>query len=344
MKELKFVEIRTTSDKDYKPIGQGNGIPDIIDEAAWGTLIFEILQDKNGGVRSGTERNGYPVMNTADSLGLDRDTDQYGAFRISKPSTTLAAGLFAHLARELKPFNKERSAELQKRAEHAWAYVGDTTSIPHKLYYYIQYYLLTGNEDIHRQLIKLAPEAARYETTHQDNPRSVPNGRLILGIHFCQSQGNGQNPQPGTWQTTEFIDGTWVTFSSGINNINFEIADGNEAAIAMRYHIAQVCAPVGSLVPVYTVLSFSHGLHINIPKGPEGSVYFTTKIDQSPLQTMSEFNPGGMPALPQQTTWLNISDLGAKMRGGVFPFENTLYDEITGNAVPQKIFTSLIVK
>jgi endoglucanase len=171
-------------DKDWTPIGQGNGIPDVIDEAEWGTLVFEYLQEKNGGVRSGTERNGYPVMNTADSLALDRDTDQYGTFRISDNSTTLAAGLFAHLARAIKPYNKVRSAELQKRAELAWSFAGDSASVPHKLYYYIQTYLLTGNQDIHRQLIQLAPEASKYETTHQDNPRSVPNGKLILGIHF----------------------------------------------------------------------------------------------------------------------------------------------------------------
>ena len=36
--------------------------------------------------------------------------------------------------------------------------------------------------------------------------------------------------------------------------------------------------------------------------------------------------------------------LGNEMRGGVFPFENALYDEITGNVVPQRIFTKLIVK
>lgn len=171
-------------DKDWKPVGQGNGIPDIIDEAEWGTLVFEYLQEKNGGVRSGTERNGYPVTNTADSLALDRDTDQYGTFRISDNSTTLAAGLFAHLARAIKPYNKVRSAELQKRAELAWSFAGDSASVPHKLYYYIQTYLLTGNQDIHRQLIQLASEASKYETTHQDNPRSVPNGKLILGIHF----------------------------------------------------------------------------------------------------------------------------------------------------------------
>jgi len=167
-------------DKDFKPIGQGNGIPDIIDEAEWGTVIFEILQEKNGGVRSGTERTGYPV----DGPTLDKDTDQYATFKVSKNSTTLAAGLFAHLARVIKPFNKERSAELQKRAELAWSFAGDSALITHKIYYYIQYYLLTGNEDIHRQLIQIAPQVAMYENTHMSGPRNLNNRDIMLGAHF----------------------------------------------------------------------------------------------------------------------------------------------------------------
>jgi endoglucanase len=181
-------------DKDYKPIGQGNGIPDIIDEAAWGALAFEYLQEKNGGVRSGTERTGYP----SDGPGLDKDTDQYATFAVNNNSTTLAAGLFAHLAREMKPYNKERSAELQKRAEMAWAFAGDSASIPHKLYYFVQYYLLTGNEAIHRQLIQIAPEVARYETTHQNDPRSIPGKSLILGAHFFSYLVQNERPKdPG---------------------------------------------------------------------------------------------------------------------------------------------------
>ena len=75
-----------------------------------------------------------------------------------------------------------------------------------------------------------------------ENTPGYQEGEKKYMVHFCQSPGSGQNPQPGTWQTPEFIDGTWVTFYSGINNINFEIANGNPAAIAVRYHIAQVCA------------------------------------------------------------------------------------------------------
>lgn len=178
-------------DKDFKPIGQGNGIPDIIDEAEWGTAIFEILQDNNGGVRSGTERTGYPK----DGPTLDTDTDQYATFRVSDNSTTLAAGLFAQLSRVMKPFNKERSAELQKRAEMAWAYAGDSALLTHKIYFFTQYYLLTGNEDIHRQLIQLVPDISMYENTHMSGPRNLSNRDILLGPHFFSYLVQNERPK-----------------------------------------------------------------------------------------------------------------------------------------------------
>lgn len=293
------------------------------------------------------------------------------------------------------------------------------------------------------------------------NTPGFQQGENKYMVHFCQSKGGSRDPQPGTWQTAEFVDGTWVTFFSGISNINFEIGNGNPAAIAVRYHVAQVCAlenidfnigngrgavedmgniidnctfrggewgiktiasppdwqcmvmdcafegqreasmitngarmlvirdrfknaPVGILVPdreklyvkdswfenisktgmqinsfvppdlqvnldnvkfsnvpfsvrfngrtqgwsknevkmdyeapapAYEVKSFSHGLHINVPQGTEGAVDFTTKIDQSPIQTLGEFTPRDMPNLPIQSDWVNISELGAKGDG-----------------------------
>lgn len=178
-------------DADYRPIGQGNGIPDVIDEAEWGTLIFELLQEDNGGVRSGTERTGYP----GDDVGLDKDTDQYATFRVEDNSTTLAAGLFAHLARALKPFNEGRSSELQKRAEKAWAFAGDSALISHKFYYFIQYYLLTGDDATHDQLAQLAPEIARYETNHQENPRKLMRNDEVLGAYFFSYLVQNERPK-----------------------------------------------------------------------------------------------------------------------------------------------------
>jgi endoglucanase len=177
-------------DADFNPIGQGNGIPDIIDEAEWGTAVWELFQDKNGGVHNGTERNGYP----SDAVGLDKDTAQYGTFRVSKNATTLAAGLFAHLSRELKTYNPQRSLELQKRAERAWAYAGDSALPAHQLYFYVQYYLLTGNKEIHKKLIRIAPIVNNYVTSHLENTRNVTNSNIIIGSYFVSYL--TQNIQP----------------------------------------------------------------------------------------------------------------------------------------------------
>ena len=76
-----------------------------------------------------------------------------------------------------------------------------------------------------------------------DNTLGYQEGDNKYMIHFCQSRGSYNGPvQPGAWRNSEFIDGTFDTFYSGINNINFEICNGNPAAIAVRFHIAQLCA------------------------------------------------------------------------------------------------------
>jgi hypothetical protein len=76
-----------------------------------------------------------------------------------------------------------------------------------------------------------------------DNTPGYQEGEHRYMVHFAHGPGFEQGSiQPGTWRTEEFIDGTWTTFYSGINNINFEIGDGNPAAIAVRFHVAQVCA------------------------------------------------------------------------------------------------------
>jgi endoglucanase len=167
-------------DEHFTPTGKGNGIPDIIDEAEWGTIVWEYLQEESGGVRSGVERNGYP----ANGPTVDHDTVPYGTFRVSANSTNLAAGLFAHLARALKPYDPDRSMELQRRAEQAWAFAGASARPGHKLYFYTQYYLLTGDKETHNLLKEIAPVARELRYRHEDNPRSIHRGEIILGTHF----------------------------------------------------------------------------------------------------------------------------------------------------------------
>ena len=76
----------------------------------------------------------------------------------------------------------------------------------------------------------------------EDNTPGYQEGDHKYMVHYCQNPpGTPGSLQPNTWVTEDFQDGTYTTFYSGLQNINFEIGDGNPAAIALRYHVAQVC-------------------------------------------------------------------------------------------------------
>ena len=135
-------------DENFNIVGKGNGIPDIIDEAEWGTLIWEFLQEPNGGVHWGTETRGYPAIN----IPLDKDTKKYGTIRIDNLATSMAAGLFMHLARILKPYNPDVPRNCGKKQKKRGYMREITQTISRKLYFAIQKYLLTGNEEDHNQI------------------------------------------------------------------------------------------------------------------------------------------------------------------------------------------------
>lgn len=136
-------------DADYHILGMANAIPDIVDEAEWGALVWEYLQNKDGSVHFGTETKGYPDPFAAP---MDRDDKPYGTVRVDSRATCTSAGLFMHLARILRPFKPEKSDMLFRRAEKARA-AGDTLMADaERLYYHVQRYLLTGDESDHAQI------------------------------------------------------------------------------------------------------------------------------------------------------------------------------------------------
>ena len=137
-------------DKDYNIVSYTNNVPDIIDEAEWGALVWEYLQNDDGSIHFGTETKGYPEPYAAP---LDRDDKKYGTIRIDNRATCPAAGLFMHLARIIQPYDPDSSKTLVARAEKAMAYGKDVMADPEKLYYYIQRYLLM-KDDADRQKIK----------------------------------------------------------------------------------------------------------------------------------------------------------------------------------------------
>ncbi|HEX3019636.1 MAG TPA: glycoside hydrolase family 9 protein [Chitinispirillaceae bacterium] len=136
-------------DENYNVIGNKNGIPDIIDEAVWGTLIWEYLQNEDGSIHWGTETQGYPEPFNAP---LDKDSKKYGTVKTDNRAAAVGAGLFMHLARIIKPYDTTYSRKLVERAGKSFNYISSKMKNPEKLYYYTQKYLLDGDSAAHQMI------------------------------------------------------------------------------------------------------------------------------------------------------------------------------------------------
>jgi endoglucanase len=139
-------------DENYNILNYANKIPDIIDEAEWGTLAWEYLQNEDGSIQFGTETRGYPDPFAAP---LDLDKKKYGTVKVDNRATCTGAGLFLHLARIIKPYKPEKAAELIKRGELAMKNSAEKMADPERLYYHIQRYLLTKEEADHQKIKEL---------------------------------------------------------------------------------------------------------------------------------------------------------------------------------------------
>ncbi|MCD6416649.1 MAG: glycoside hydrolase family 9 protein [Planctomycetes bacterium] len=102
-----------------------NGVPDILDEAAWNLLSLEYIQDYatevqglDGGVAPGMESYTHPVP----GQGMGRDPLPYFMRKVSAYFSFSACAAFAQAARLFKPFDQERAARYLRRAERAYAY------------------------------------------------------------------------------------------------------------------------------------------------------------------------------------------------------------------------------
>lgn len=143
-------------DEAYQILNYENGVPDIIDEAAWGTLAWEYLQNDDGSIHFGTETRRYPDPFAAP---LDLDDKKYGTVKTDPRATSTGAGLFLHLARILEPYDPDRAKILAERGDLAMQACRDTIADPERLYYHIQRYLLLNEEIDHEGIRELYPIA-----------------------------------------------------------------------------------------------------------------------------------------------------------------------------------------
>jgi endoglucanase len=166
-------------DDKYNILGKGNGIPDIVDEAQWGAMFWEYMQESSGAIHWGTETQGYSPFTT-----YDKETKRFGAEVLDTRSAGFAAGMLMHLARIIKPYNPERSEELRKHADMAMAAAGDAARPTHRLYYAVQKYLLTGDEAAHKTVKDLSNSAAAYADTYNGACESFAANGWLASFFF----------------------------------------------------------------------------------------------------------------------------------------------------------------
>ena len=143
-------------DKQYNIPESGNGIPDFLDEALWGLLIWENLQitsptdPQHGGVLSGTEMDRHPAYGEHSAAN---DKAAYGTWGVLEEHTALCAGLFAQASRLVRPYDKPRAESLLKRSQQAWGFLQKTAKVdsPKTCFMYaaLQLYLTTGDAVAH---------------------------------------------------------------------------------------------------------------------------------------------------------------------------------------------------
>ncbi|SPF40765.1 conserved hypothetical protein [Candidatus Sulfopaludibacter sp. SbA4] len=119
----------------------GNGIPDLLDEALWGVVPWEQLQESDGGVRLGVQSNRHPWG----FYLANEDPLPYWTFSRDANTSARAAGIFAQAARLVSPYDKARSAALKQRAVKAWSYAdANQAGNGGRLYAAGELYRLTG--------------------------------------------------------------------------------------------------------------------------------------------------------------------------------------------------------
>lgn len=131
-------------DENFNILGKGNGVPDIIDEAEWGTMFWEYVQTETGEMPWGTETTGYSPFTT-----YDREDHLFGTEVLSPITAAWASALFVHLARLIEPYKPERAAELMEHAALARKSLKGLAFPTFDMYWNVEMYLKTGESQYH---------------------------------------------------------------------------------------------------------------------------------------------------------------------------------------------------
>ena len=172
-------------DEEFNILGSGNGIPDILDEAEWGTMFWKYFQEEDGQIPWGTETQGYSPFTT-----YDREDHLFGSEVLDQRTSAWASGLFYHFARLIRPYDEAKSDEYASRAELAYSasqrvYAERGSNIPanFQMYYNVEKYLMTGDEECHAYVREHADDAQALLNTYNQGSE-IFAGRGWLASYF----------------------------------------------------------------------------------------------------------------------------------------------------------------
>ena len=120
-------------DGQYTIPESGNALPDFLDEALWGVLLWENLQildpqdTQYGAIMAGTETSAHPEYGKVNAA---TDSLVYGTWAVSAEVTALGSGMMAQSARLLLAFPgfEQRAWELYGKAQLAYDALKKLTS------------------------------------------------------------------------------------------------------------------------------------------------------------------------------------------------------------------------
>ncbi len=172
-------------DEDFNILGKGNGVPDILDEAEWGTMFWKYFQEEDGQIPWGTETMGYSPFTT-----YDREDHLFGTEVCDPRTSAWASGLFYHFARIISPYDKAKADEYADRAELAYkasvkSYSESGRQMPEcfQMYYNVEKYLMTGDENCHGYVKDHATDAMAIASTYSMGTEAFA-GRAWLVSYF----------------------------------------------------------------------------------------------------------------------------------------------------------------
>lgn len=183
-------------DEDFDILGKGNGIPDILDEAEWGTMFWKYFQEEDGQIPWGTETMGYSPFTT-----YDFEDHLFGS-EVRDPRTAAwASGLFYHFARIIKPYAPEKAEEYVACAEKAYK-VAEGKFDPSKLMYFnVEKYLLTGDQACHDYVKAHAADAAGFVKTYNQGTEIFATRGWLASFFYSYVLADPSKTDPATVET-----------------------------------------------------------------------------------------------------------------------------------------------